>query len=240
MTASCQTCKTLLLALLVVWGVASMVIIAVWASQPEATPPAPCDQRLQEVTEKLEGAKVVWGKNKVALEEMVEKLRVNQTRQQDRVRTLESGLALSGRSLEACRHGQALLHGNISSLQQQLEQQERLYTNLSARAHRQLATRLLPVLLRPSLLSTPLIYFFHHYELPAILQQIRIQSCCCRTSSGRGPTDRRGRTPQQQQHPARKREGPPHKTGRATPPPGGKPRPPGGCDFTLRQVGEVK
>ncbi|XP_056460068.1 uncharacterized protein si:ch211-1a19.3 [Gadus chalcogrammus] len=154
MTASCQTCKTLLLALLVVWGVASMVIIAVWASQPEATPPAPCDQRLQEVTEKLEGAKVVWGKNKVALEEMVEKLRVNQTRQQDRVRTLETGLALSGRSLEACRHGQALLHGNMSSLQQQLEQQELLYRNLSARAGRQLGRKTLLTPGRPARVST--------------------------------------------------------------------------------------
>ena len=110
MTASCQTCKTLLLGLLVVWGVASMVIIAVWASQPEATPAAPCDQQLQEVTEKLEGAKVVWGMNKVALEEMVEELRENQTRQQDRLQTLETSLALSARRLEVCHDVQVSGH----------------------------------------------------------------------------------------------------------------------------------
>ncbi|KAJ3599445.1 hypothetical protein NHX12_033408 [Muraenolepis orangiensis] len=132
MTGSCQTFKAFLVGLLVVWGVASLVIIAVWMSQPETTSVAPCGERLQELTEKLEGAKVVWGQNKVALEEMVEELRENQTRQQEKIQTLVESLALSRRSLEACHQEQVVLNGNISLLEQRVEQQKETAANLTA------------------------------------------------------------------------------------------------------------
>lgn len=102
MTNSCQTFKTLLLVLLLIWAVASLVIIIMWASHPEQETMPPCDKRLQEVQEKLEVLKVVWGQNKVALEEMVVELRENQTRQQEQIQTLLEHLALSNSSLETC------------------------------------------------------------------------------------------------------------------------------------------
>ncbi|CAL8251896.1 unnamed protein product [Merluccius merluccius] len=132
MTASCQTFKNLLVGLLVVWGVVSLVIIAVWASYPKQIGAGPCGEHLQKVTEKLEGATVVWGQNKVALEEMVEDLRDNCTRQQQQIQTLVEHLVLSNRSLEACRQDQVVLNGNMSLLEQRLEQQKETEANLTA------------------------------------------------------------------------------------------------------------
>ncbi|CAL8310270.1 unnamed protein product [Lota lota] len=132
MTSSLQICKTLLVALLVLWGIASLVIVGIWASQPKRTSASVCEERLQEVTEKLEGAKVVWGQNKVALEEMVEALRENQTRQQEQIQTLRARMALSTRSLEACHQEQEVLNGNITLMKQQLEEQKDKEANLTA------------------------------------------------------------------------------------------------------------
>ncbi|KAG7277547.1 hypothetical protein CRUP_030709 [Coryphaenoides rupestris] len=132
MTNSCQTFKNLLLGLLVVWGVASLVIIIMWASKPAQDNASPCSERLQEVQEKLEGAKVVWGKNKVALEMVVVGLRENQTRQQEQIQTLLEHLALSNRSLETCHQEQVVLNGNMSLLEQEMERQKEIEANLTA------------------------------------------------------------------------------------------------------------
>ena len=62
-----------------------------------------CQARLQKVTVELEGAKVVFEKNKVALEEMVEESRANLTRQRQEIDRLLERLGNTNTSLDDCR-----------------------------------------------------------------------------------------------------------------------------------------
>lgn len=100
---SSQTAKNVVIALLTLWSIISLIIIVVWATSPDLKSSAKCRAELQEVTEKMEGAKVVWNKNKVALEEMVEAGREVQDRQGAQILLLLDRLNTTNATLEKCR-----------------------------------------------------------------------------------------------------------------------------------------
>lgn len=91
-----------MLALLALWSIISLVIIVVWATSPDLKSSAQCRAELQDLTEKLEGAKVVWNKNKQALEELVEAEREKQERQRAEILLLLGRLNATNVTLEEC------------------------------------------------------------------------------------------------------------------------------------------
>ena len=100
---SSQTAKNVVLALLALWSIVSLIVIVVWATSPDLKSAAQCRHELQETTEKLEGAKVVYYKNKVALEELVEASREKQERQRQEILLLLGRLNATNITLEECR-----------------------------------------------------------------------------------------------------------------------------------------
>ncbi|XP_041792104.1 uncharacterized protein si:ch211-1a19.3 [Chelmon rostratus] len=130
---SSQKAKNVVLALLALWSIISLVVIVVWATSPDLKSSAQCRAELQDVTEKLEGAKVVWNKNKVALEELVEAAREEQARQRAEILLLLGRLNTTNATLEECRQENVVLNGNISVLQETIEQLRQTELNLTAR-----------------------------------------------------------------------------------------------------------
>lgn len=100
---SSQTAKNLLIAVLALWSIISLIVIVVWATSPSMKSSEQCRAELQDVTEKMEGAKVVYNKNKAALEEMVEAEREKQDRQRAEILVLLGRLNATNASLEECR-----------------------------------------------------------------------------------------------------------------------------------------
>lgn len=100
---SSQKAKNVVIVLLALWSIISLVVIVVWATAPDLKTSAQCRAELQDLTEKLEGAKVVWNKNKVALEELVEAGREEQDRQRAEIVLLLGRLNATNNMLEECR-----------------------------------------------------------------------------------------------------------------------------------------
>lgn len=129
---SSQTAKNVVIALLALWSIISLIVIVVWATSPDLKSSAKCRAELQETTVKLEGAKVVWNKDKVALEELVEAEREEQARLRAEMLLLLGRLNATNVTLEECRQENVVLNGNISVLQENLEQLRQLEANLTA------------------------------------------------------------------------------------------------------------
>lgn len=99
MAASSKTCltgKNAAIALLALWSVVSLIVIVVWATSPDPKSSAQC-------CAELEKEKLVWDKNKVALEELVEEAREKQDRQRDEILQLLGRLNATSAMLEECR-----------------------------------------------------------------------------------------------------------------------------------------
>ncbi|XP_051231623.1 uncharacterized protein si:ch211-1a19.3 [Dicentrarchus labrax] len=130
---SSQKGKNVAIVLLALWSIVSLVVIVVWATSPDLKSSAQCRAELQRTTELLEGAKVVWDRNKVALEEQVEAEREKQELHRAQILVLLERLNATNATLEECRQENAVLNGNISVLQENVEQLRQMELNLTAR-----------------------------------------------------------------------------------------------------------
>ncbi|KAF7645806.1 hypothetical protein LDENG_00197800 [Lucifuga dentata] len=131
-TKSSQTAKNVVIAVLALWSIISLIVIVVWSTSPDLKSSAQYRAELQKATEKLEGSRMVWAKNKAALEEMVEEAREQKAVQQVRIQVLLDHLRATNASLEECQQQNVVLNGNISVLQQQLELQQQTEANLTS------------------------------------------------------------------------------------------------------------
>ncbi|KAG7513714.1 hypothetical protein JOB18_014833 [Solea senegalensis] len=129
---SSQKAKNVALALLAIWSIVSLVVIVVWATSPDLKSSAQCRAELQDTKEKMEGARVVWGKDRVALEEKVEEERDKQERLAAKNLLLLGQLHAANGSLEECRHDSVILNMNISVLQENVEQLREKEVNLTS------------------------------------------------------------------------------------------------------------
>ncbi|KAI3369184.1 hypothetical protein L3Q82_026134, partial [Scortum barcoo] len=129
---SSQTAKNVVIALLALWSIISLIVIVVWATSPDLKSSAQCRAELEDVMVRMEGAAVVWNKNKAALEEMVEAGREEQARQQAEILLLLGRLNATNATLEECRQENAVLNVNISVLQENIEQLHQTEANLTA------------------------------------------------------------------------------------------------------------
>lgn len=112
-----QKLKNGVLGLLTLWALVSLVVIVVWATSPDLRGSSACRAELQVATEKLEGAKVVWSKNKAALEEVLEAERRQQQQQRAEISLLLQRVGAINSKLEQCRQEQVRLCCVIGRLQ---------------------------------------------------------------------------------------------------------------------------
>lgn len=101
---SSQTVKNVVMAVLALWSVISLIVIVVWATSPDLKPSAQCRTELQEVSEKLQGDRLEWTKDKTALEEKVLEEREKVEQQKSEIQLLHRRLDATSVSLEQCQH----------------------------------------------------------------------------------------------------------------------------------------
>ncbi|XP_037553731.1 uncharacterized protein si:ch211-1a19.3 [Nematolebias whitei] len=123
--------KCVVIGLLALWAIISIIIIVVWATSPDLKGSAQCRAELREITEKMEGAKVVFHKDRVALEELVKEAREEQDRLSGEILILLGRLNVTNNTLEECRQENAVLNENITVLQQDVQQLQRREANLT-------------------------------------------------------------------------------------------------------------
>ncbi|CAB1421947.1 unnamed protein product [Pleuronectes platessa] len=129
---SSQKAKNVAIALLALWSIVSLVVIVVWATSPDLKSSAQCRLELQDTREKLEGAKVVWGQDRVALEEKVEEEREQQARLTADNLLLLGRLNATNTSLGACLQENGVLKWNLSLRQDEVERLLQTESNLTA------------------------------------------------------------------------------------------------------------
>ncbi|XP_031612106.1 uncharacterized protein si:ch211-1a19.3 [Oreochromis aureus] len=128
---SSQKVKNVVIALLALWSIISLIVIVVWATSPGMKGAPQCRAELQEVTEKMEGAKVVYNKNKEALEMMVSEERRKTDQQRTENLVLLGQLNTTNATLEECRQENVLLNRNMTIMQEDIEDLRQKEANLT-------------------------------------------------------------------------------------------------------------
>ncbi|XP_056894481.1 uncharacterized protein si:ch211-1a19.3 [Takifugu flavidus] len=131
--SSSQKVKNAVLVLLALWSIISLVVIVVWATSPDWKGSTACRAELLEVTEKMEAAKVVWNKNKVALEDLLKAERQQRDKQRTEISLLLERLSATNSTLEECQQEQGLLNRNITVLLEMLEESRQAEANLTVK-----------------------------------------------------------------------------------------------------------
>lgn len=105
-----QKVKNVLLVILTLWSIVSIVILVVWATSPNMKGAAQCRAELQDATERLEGAKVKFQKDKVALEEKVEEARGENNQKKREILLLMERQNTTNAKLEESRQENVSFH----------------------------------------------------------------------------------------------------------------------------------
>ncbi|XP_016388068.1 uncharacterized protein LOC107723855 [Sinocyclocheilus rhinocerous] len=129
---SSQTTRNIVIACLVLWSIISVIIIVVWATSPEMKGASQCRTEMQALRERHEGAKVVWTKDRKALEELVRQGWRNQTALQKQIDQYKEQIQFMNISLNACLQENAILNGNITILDSKIEEYKLIEENLTA------------------------------------------------------------------------------------------------------------
>ncbi|XP_043985194.1 uncharacterized protein si:ch211-1a19.3 [Gambusia affinis] len=123
--------QNVVMGLLALWSIVSIIIIVVWATSPDLKGSAQCRAELQEATKKLEGAKVVFEKDRQALEEKA----VEAWKEQDRLKAdillLLGRLNATNVTLEECWLRNVVLAENITALQDDVRLLQQREANLT-------------------------------------------------------------------------------------------------------------
>ncbi|MEQ2235743.1 hypothetical protein ILYODFUR_005351 [Ilyodon furcidens] len=128
--------------LLAVWSIISIIIIVVWATSPDLKGSAQCRAELRDMTTKLEGAKVQFNENKIALEEQVLEAREDQDRLKGKILLLMGHLNTTNTTLEECRQKNVALAENVTALQEDIRLLQQKEANLTEKLSLQEGTTL--------------------------------------------------------------------------------------------------
>ncbi|XP_016346690.1 uncharacterized protein LOC107692240 [Sinocyclocheilus anshuiensis] len=129
---SSQTTRNIVIACLVLWSIISIIIIVVWATSPEMKGASQCRKEMQALRERHEGTKVVWTKDRKALEELVRQGWRNQTALQKQIDQYKEQIQFMNISFNACLQENAILNGNITILDSKIEEYKLIEENLTA------------------------------------------------------------------------------------------------------------
>lgn len=123
--------RNIVIGILALWSIISLIIIVVWATSPEMKSSSQCRAEVQELKEKLEGGKVVWGKDRKALEDLVRQGWKNQSLLQKQIDQQKEQLRFLNLSLEASQQENMILNGNITFLENKTEEYKVMVGNLT-------------------------------------------------------------------------------------------------------------
>ncbi|XP_054911318.1 uncharacterized protein si:ch211-1a19.3 [Poeciliopsis prolifica] len=123
--------QKVVMGLLVLWSIASIIIIVVWATSPDLKGSAQCRAELREATEKMEGAKVVFEKDRRALEEKAVEAWKDQDRLKAHILLLQRSLNATNVTLEECRLKNVVLAENVTALQDDVRLLQHREANLT-------------------------------------------------------------------------------------------------------------
>ncbi|XP_014876995.1 uncharacterized protein LOC106939190 [Poecilia latipinna] len=123
--------QKVVMGLLALWSIISIIIIVVWATSPDLKGSAQCRAELREATEKLEGAKVVFNKDRQALEEKTLKALEEQKRLKADILLLLGRLNATNVTLEECQLKNVVLAENVTALQDDVRLLQQREANLT-------------------------------------------------------------------------------------------------------------
>lgn len=129
---SSQTTRNIVIACLALWSIISLIIIVVWATSPEMKGASQCRTEMQDLRERHEGAKVVWTKDRKALEELVRQGWRNQTALQTQIGQYKEQIQSLNISLNDSLQEIAILNENITVLDSRIEKYKLIEENLTA------------------------------------------------------------------------------------------------------------
>ncbi|KAG7487871.1 hypothetical protein MATL_G00028030 [Megalops atlanticus] len=129
---SSQTTRSIVIAFLALWSVISLIIIVVWATSPDMKNASQCRAEIEDLNKKHEDIKATWLKDKIALEEMVEAGRENQTTMRREIDVLTGRLNDTNTTLSACQEENVILNGNVTALENEVEAHVKTEANLTA------------------------------------------------------------------------------------------------------------
>lgn len=123
--------QKVVIGLLAIWSIISIIIIVVWATSPDLKGSAQCRAELRDMEAKLEGEKVVYSKNKAALEDKVLEAREEQERLRGEILVLLGRLNATNVTLEECRQEKVVLTENVTALQEDVRLLQQKEANLT-------------------------------------------------------------------------------------------------------------
>ncbi|XP_043108813.1 uncharacterized protein si:ch211-1a19.3 [Puntigrus tetrazona] len=129
---SSQTTRNIVIACLALWSIISLIIIVVWATSPEMKGASQCRTEMQDLRERHEGAKVVWTKDRKALEELVRQGWRNQTALQKQMDQYKEQIHSLNISLNDSLQEISVLNENITVLDSRIEKYKLIEENLTA------------------------------------------------------------------------------------------------------------
>ncbi|KAK2874450.1 hypothetical protein Q8A67_021603 [Cirrhinus molitorella] len=129
---SSQTTRNIVIACLALWSIISLIIIVVWATSPEMKGASQCRTEMQALRERHEGAKVVWNKDRKALEDLVRQGWRNQTALQKQIDQHKEQIQFLNLSLNASQQENAILKENVTFLEIKIDEYKLLEENLTA------------------------------------------------------------------------------------------------------------
>ncbi|KAM4739788.1 uncharacterized protein FYW61_004119 [Anableps anableps] len=129
--------QKVVIGLLAIWSIISIIIIVVWATSPDLKGSAQCRAELRELTEKLEGTKVVFSKDKAALEKQVLEAREKMDRLREDILLLLGRLNATNVTLEECQQKNDVLTENVTALQEDVRLLQQREANLTKQLRQQ-------------------------------------------------------------------------------------------------------
>ncbi|KAK7127999.1 hypothetical protein R3I93_020553 [Phoxinus phoxinus] len=128
---SSQTTRNIVIACLALWSIISIIIIVVWATSPDMKGASQCRKEMQALTERHEGANVLWTKDRKALEELVRQGWRNQTALQKQIDQYKEQMQILNISLNVSLLENVILNGNITILESKIEEYKLIEGNLT-------------------------------------------------------------------------------------------------------------
>ncbi|XP_062868823.1 uncharacterized protein si:ch211-1a19.3 [Trichomycterus rosablanca] len=129
---SSSTTINVILALLALWSIISLIIIVVWATSPDMKGASQCNAERKTLEQKYNEEKSVWGKDRLALEELVRQGWNNKSLLLSHIDLLKNQTQVLNQSLESCTEENALLSSNITVLESEIELHKATEANLTA------------------------------------------------------------------------------------------------------------
>ncbi|XP_010889621.2 uncharacterized protein LOC105022675 [Esox lucius] len=141
---SSGNCRKLVIAILILWSLVSLIVIIVWATSTHIYGVAQCKLAQQALTDKIEGAKVMWEKDQKFLQEVIWLSQENQTALKQEMEDVAERLRETNVSLSLSLQENAMLLENETALRNYvgLQRNTQIHLSLVLGLHRDKVERL--------------------------------------------------------------------------------------------------